>query len=99
MKLWAAIRTDGKIQQDIVMDFPDISKASVEDWNPILGALCHALDLGRPVLLKKHRNDLAHFSHTAFTEADFMEPLTFDKLTIEIFPEKGDQSSQVQRGR
>ncbi|MCI6966927.1 hypothetical protein MR810_07370 [bacterium] len=88
MKIWAAIRTDNKIQQDTVMDFDGLSKARVEDWNPIIGELCHELDLARPVLLKKHLNDLTHFSHTTFTAADFMEPISFDKLTIEIFPEK-----------
>ncbi len=88
MKIWAAIRTDGKIQQDIVMEFSDLSQARVEDWGPIIGELCHALDLARPVLLKKHLHDLVHFLHTAFTAADFMEPIAFDKLTVEIFPEK-----------
>ena len=88
MKIWAAIRTDGKIQQDIVMEFSDLSQARVEDWGPIIGERCHALDLARPVLLKKHLHDLVHFLHTAFTAADFMEPIAFDKLTVEIFPEK-----------
>lgn len=61
MKIWAAIRTDGKIQQDIVMEFSDLSQARVEDWGSIIGELCHALDLARPVLLKKHLHDLVHF--------------------------------------
>ena len=88
MKIWAAIRTDGKIQQDIVMEFSDLSQARVEDWGSIIGELCRALDLARPVLLKNHLHDLVHFLHTAFTAADFMEPIAFDKLTVEIFPEK-----------
>ncbi len=99
MKIWAAIRTDGKIQRDMVMDFDGLSKARVEDWNPILGALCHELDLARPVLLRKHLNDLAHFSHTAFTAADFMEPIAFDKLTVEIFPEKDEKKPGTRRGK
>ena len=88
MRIWAAIRTDNNIQQDVVMDFDGLTKGSVEDWSPIIGELCHAMDLARPVLLKKHLNDLENFSHTTFTASDFMEPIRFDKLTIEIFPEK-----------
>ncbi len=88
MKIWAAIRTDNKIEQDVVLEFDGLAKAFVEDWNPIIGELCHALDLARPVLLKKHLRDLENFSHTAFAAADFMEPIAFDKLTVEIFPEK-----------
>lgn len=88
MKIWAAIRTDNKILQDVVIDFDGIAKARIADWNPVIGELCRALDLARPVLLKKHLNDLEHFSHTAFTAADFMEPIAFDKFTVEIFPDK-----------
>lgn len=55
---------------------------------PILHVLCQALDLSRPVMLEKHVRELDQFSHTVFRQRDFMEPVSFDRFEIEIFPEK-----------
>ena len=49
---------------------------------------CHELDLSRPVLLKKHLNELNTFRHTAFLPSDFMEGVDFSKFTLQLFPEK-----------
>ncbi|MEI3424981.1 MAG: hypothetical protein V8Q85_07965 [Christensenellales bacterium] len=46
------------------------------------------LDLSRPVLLKKHLNELNTFRHTAFLPSDFMEGVDFSKFTLQLFPEK-----------
>ena len=55
---------------------------------PIFHELCQALDLSRPVVLNKHINELERFNHTQFRQNDFMEPVSFDRFEIEIFPEK-----------
>lgn len=88
MRIWAATRDENKILTEVVLDFPSASAHTGEEWSAIVGELCHALDLAKPVLLKKHQNDLNHFRHTAFIPDDFMEPVDFKKLTVEIFPEK-----------
>lgn len=93
MRIWAAKRTVNKIIGDVVISFDIRTKAEVDDWNPIIGELAEALDLARPVLLKKHIRDLDQFSHTAFLPSDFMEPFDFDKLTVEIFPEKDEKNN------
>ncbi len=93
MKIWAAKRTVNKIIGDVVLSFDIRTKEEVEDWNPIIGELAEALDLARPVLLKKHIRDLDQFSHTAFLPSDFMEPIAFDKMTVEIFPEKDEKKN------
>ncbi len=88
MKIWAATRDDNKILADAMREFPGIRPQSVEEWSEIVGELCRALDLARPVLLKKHQNELNAFRRTSFSKEDFMESVPFHKFTVEIFPEK-----------
>ena len=61
------------------------SAYEVEDWSEPFARLCHDMNLSRPVILKKHVRELNEFGHTAFLPADFMEPVDFDKLEIELF--------------
>ncbi len=86
MRIWAATRDMDKITKEVVMDFP--AAHSEDEWNAVLGDICHELDLSRPVLLKKHLNELNTFRHTAFLPADFMEGVDFSKFTLQLFPEK-----------
>lgn len=86
MRIWAATRDMDKIIKEVVMDFP--AAHSEGEWNAVLGDICHELDLSRPVLLKKHLNELNTFRHTTFLPADFMEGVNFSKFTLQLFPEK-----------
>lgn len=56
MRIWAATRDMDKIIKEVVMDFP--AAHSEGEWNAVLGDICRELDLSRPVLLKKHLNEL-----------------------------------------
>lgn len=88
MKIWAATRDENRIITETVMEFPNARPRTLEEWSAIVGELCRAFDLARPVLLKKHWNDLAVFRRTSFSREDFMEPVSFHKFTVELFPEK-----------
>lgn len=88
MKVWAATRNENHILTDVVIETDTIKEGTIEQWNVVIGEACRELDLARPVVLKKHRNELNSFRHTAFAEDDFMESVDFKKFTIEIFPEK-----------
>ena len=91
MKVWALVRTHQKTVRDIVMEFAVQRPENIEDWNPILGELCHALHESRPVMLNKHLVQLIRFARTEFLPADFMETVEFDKLELVIFPEKKEK--------
>lgn len=88
MKIWAATRDENRILSEKVMEFPIARPHTLEQWSALVGELCAALDLARPVLLKKHTNELNSFRRTAFFQDDFMESIDFHKFTIELFPEK-----------
>ena len=88
MKLWAKVYKQHKIVQEAVREFSLARPSDAEGWNRVLVDLCKPLDLACPVLLNKHVQELARFSRTVFSQADFIENVSFDRFEIEIFPEK-----------
>jgi hypothetical protein len=88
MKIWGIIRSEQSIEKDVVLEFENQNRDEIRDWERIIGETARALDLSRPVILKKHIRELQNFSRTVFKQADFMENIFFDKFEIEIFPEK-----------
>lgn len=88
MRIWAKTIQHQKIKSDVVREFALARPSDIEEWMPILHVLCQTLDLSRPVMLEKHVRELDQFSHTVFRQSDFMEPVSFDRFEIEIFPEK-----------
>jgi len=88
VKLWAKVLKNHKITQEAVREFSLARPSDAEGWNGVLVDLCKPLDLACPVLLEKHVRELAQFSRTVFTQADFIENVSFDRFEIEIFPEK-----------
>ncbi len=85
MKVWGRVRKDNKTVKEAVIVIEALKKDDVRDWTDPIGEVCRELDLARPVILKKHLDEIDRFSNTAFKQQDFMEPLGFDKLEIEIF--------------
>ncbi len=85
MKVWARVRRDNKTIAQHVVEIEQKSAAEVKCWQEPIGELCRALNLSRPVILKKHIRDLESFSHTHFSPGDFMENVDFDRLEIELF--------------
>ena len=88
MKIWAKVIQDHKIIGEAVREFPSARPSDAQGWHPILTELCKPLDLACPVVLKKHISELQRFSRTVFSQADFIETISFDRFELEIFPEK-----------
>lgn len=93
VKLWAKVLKHQKIIQEAVREFPLARPSDAEGWNRVLVDLCKPLDLACPVLLNKHVQELARFSRTVFSRADFIESVSFDRFEVEIFPEKKKESN------
>ena len=85
MKIWGKIKVDNSTVSSSTVTLNVRSAYEVEDWSEPFARLCHDMNLSRPVILKKHVRDLQQFGHTVFLPADFMEPVDFDKLEIEIY--------------
>jgi hypothetical protein len=92
VKIWAKVIKNQKIINEAVREF-SARPLDADGWNPVLTDLAKPLDLERPVLLRKHVQELARFNRTVFTPADFIENVRFDQFEIEIFPEKKKEKS------
>ncbi len=88
MKIWAKIIKNHKIINEAVREFASARPSDAEGWHPVLTELCKPMDLACPVLLEKHVSELQRFSRTVFSQADFIETISFDRFEVEIFPEK-----------
>ena len=93
MKIWAKVLTDHRIMNETVREFSSARPSDMEGWSVLLHELCQDLDLCRPVILKKHVNDLKQFSRVVFKPADFIESVNFDEFEIEVIPEKKKKST------
>ena len=93
MKIWAKVLTDHRIMNETVREFSSARPSDMEGWSVLLHELCQDLGLCRPVILRKHVNDLKQFSRVVFKPADFIESVDFDEFEIEVIPEKKKKST------
>lgn len=88
MKVWATLKKDNKIYKETTLDMGFLLRSQGLDYTLMLHDVCQELDLAQPVVLKKHLNEIAGFARVTFKPTDFMEPVEFDKLDIELFYDK-----------
>ena len=93
MRIWAKVLQDHRIMRETVREFVSARPSDMEGWSSLLHELCQDLDLCRPVVLRKHVNDLARFSRVVFKPADFIESVDFDEFEIEVLSEKKKRST------
>ena len=79
--------------RETVREFASARPSDMDGWSSLLHELCQDLDLCRPVVLRKHVNDLARFSRVVFKPADFIESVDFDEFEIEVLSEKKKRST------
>ncbi len=93
MRIWAKVLKDHRIMRETVREFASARPSDMEGWSSLLHELCQDLDLCRPLVLRKHVNDLARFSRVVFKPADFIESVDFDEFEIEVLSEKKKRST------
>ena len=82
LKCWALIRKKEKIVQEIIADTRE--EAVLSDT---LTEACRQFDVAVPVVLSKHRNELAQFRRVVFFPRDFLEPFPYTTLELTVFEE------------
>ena len=92
MRVWAKVLKEHRIMRETVREFASARPSDMEGWSSLLHELCQDLDLCRPVILRKHVNDLLRFSRVVFKPADFIESVDFDEFEIEVLSEKKKRS-------
>ena len=87
MRIWATIRKGHRIIGEVTLQTEYQKREQEEDWGDLIGEACHTLDLSRPVILRKHLQDIDLYVRARFNAADVMEPIAFDRLEIEAIPD------------
>lgn len=81
MRLWAKVMQEDKIIKQYVLELDE--KLTYSHFFDYLSAVCDALDIPTPVLLKTHILQFAKFRHVKFIPRDFVDGVDFDKLWLE----------------
>ena len=89
MRLWGIEKKNQKTRAQMIVP---LRSAAQEDVLEALDELVKGLDLSRPLILEKHERELKEYGRTAFLARDFVEPVRFDRLDVEIlFDEKAEK--------
>ena len=83
MKYWVKLKSEDMLLQHITVDAADLSAALV--------SACNVLDLSKPMIYDKHRNEMERFSRTVFYPDDFVDSVHFDTMEIEIITRRKKQ--------
>ena len=85
MRVWGTLHKNNKIikSKTAVSENAESSCAFLE----CLEQIYHDLDLSEPLWISKHQRDIANFRHVKFFPDDFIDPVNFDWLEIEIIDE------------
>lgn len=85
-RLWAKIFKDNRMVADtVIADSSDDTRT-----HKIFRALeecCYTFDLGKPLWLDATIKDFKKHSRARFTQDNFIEPVSFDYLEIQIIEE------------
>jgi hypothetical protein len=80
MRVWGMLKIEDRIKEDTVV--------SAETFEESLLQVCECFDLTKPIMLKKHQTEIQNFRRTIFYPDDFIEPVNFDTLELEIITKK-----------
>lgn len=87
-RIWGIIRIRERIAHDTVVELAQT------DLDEALDSICRALDIPRPVVLRKHRNEFLRFFRTRFTPGDFIESVGFAAFEVEELRDRKKKDRQ-----
>lgn len=81
IRIWAkVVKKDKIIKQYVLEKMENIDYSLFFDY---VREICENLDVSTPVLIKTHLFNYAKYNNVRFSQADFLEPIDFDKLILE----------------
>ena len=80
MRVWGMLKNEDIIKADTVV--------AAETFEEALNQICECFDLTKPIMLKKHHSEIKSFRRTIFYPSDFIEPVGFDTMELEIITKK-----------
>ena len=81
VRIWAKVMKGSKILKQFM--FEKQTSLDYSEFFDYLREICENLDIATPVLIKTHLFNFAKYNNVRFTQNDFVEPVSFDKLVLE----------------
>ncbi len=81
IRIWAKVMKKDKILKQYMLE-----KEGSMDYSlffDYLREICENLDIATPLLIKTHLFNYAKYNNVRFTQSDFVEVISFDKLVLE----------------
>lgn len=85
-RLWAKEFKDNRMLRDTCIEDNREDTRTHKVFRS-LEEVCYEFDLGKPIWLDKTITEFKRHSKTRFTQDNFMEPIDFDYLEIQIIEE------------
>lgn len=81
VKIWAKVIKNDKILKQCV--FEKDGQMDYSEFFEHVRNICERLDVATPVIIKTHIFNYAKYNNVRFTQSDFIEQISFDKLVLE----------------
>ena len=81
IRIWAKVMKKDKILKQYM--FERFEEMDYSEFFSYLKEICENLDISTPVLIKTHLFNYAKYNVVRFTQSDFVEQISFDKLVLE----------------
>ncbi len=81
IRIWAKVMKKDKILKQYM--FEKQTEMDYSEFFSYLKDICENLDIATPVLIKTHLFNYAKYNVVRFSESDFVEQISFDKLVLE----------------
>lgn len=88
LRVWAIIRRDNKIIQDMVSEYLEDDLSEIEQFHQCIHEICYEFDLQRPMWLPKNQREYEEYRRVVLNQDNFIESISFDALELEILEEK-----------
>lgn len=86
-RLWGKIMKNGRLERDTEYRTIDYSKSRTQMVLDGVDQICHEFDLANPIWLEKTIQEFKYHDKARFTQDNFIEPLEFDYLEIQVLEE------------
>ena len=81
VRIWAKVMKKDKILSQYMFERQE--NIDYSEFFDYLREICENLDIATPVLIKNHLFNFAKYNNVRFTQSDFVEQISFDKLVLE----------------
>lgn len=86
-RMWGKLFRNNNLIEDTTIAIGDYRLSRTQMVFQALDEICYAFDLGKPIWLDANIREFRRLSRTRFRQDNFIEPVAFDYLEIQVIEE------------